>query len=893
MILSLLQADGFQLKKKTSNEFCGPCPRCGGTDRFLVWPNQDGGGRFHCLRGCDWRGDSIEYLRTYRKLTFQEAAQILGKPINNKDNGSKPTGGLTLAAFASVKKLDLSLMAKYGVVQASGKNGKPYVIFNYHDVSGKIMEDATRFRFSMREKPKSKRGGKVALYGLQRLPEFRVGGWLILFEGESDLLTSWVYNLPAIAIPGKGQLKTIKPEYFKNIHTLYIWVEPDAPELPTKVAARLPGVKVKAIIPPEGIKDISQAHIKGEDIPFLVNRLKSEAQTVEPPQSKKKNPDHVELQCISFEGLTPLEIRRLISDLELTTSQVLIIMAGCGEYFHDPHKVCYVSLPVEGHIETMPVKSSAFRLWIQRQYYSILQKAANRQALQDALGVLEARALFDGPMLPVFIRVAGDEDKIYLDLCNDQWQVVEITRDSWQIIDNPPVKFTRRPGMLPLPLPERGGSIDDLRPFLNLPQGEAGEISWKLIISLLVMALRPNGPYPSGGVVGPQGCAKTTLCRMLRALIDPNSSPVRSEPKELRDLIISAQNSWIVSLDNLTKIPQWLSDALCRLATGGGFSTRTLYSNDDETIFESQRPTLMSSINTVAHSQDLADRLIFIELAMIEESARQEESIIWQRFEEARPKILGALLDGVAMALRRYPTLKLSRLPRMADFAKWATAAEAAWGWPDGAFMAAYDSNRAGIVQASIEADPVSFAICEFMKKRETWEGRAADLLEELKNMISEDVQDMKVGKSFAFPRTANTLMRRLKKAIVFLKQSGVSIAYARDMFGQKVFLSSDIQDREKIIITVNTVICKEYPQVKQGDLAKKIVMEKGEIVIKDDNIPILINDTQDKDLKFSLSAYFNRYRQVNAKQIGHPMQGNRPGNTTETGRILEQDCNS
>jgi hypothetical protein len=463
-----------------------------------------------------------------------------------------------------------------------------------------------------------------------------------------------------------------------------------------------------------------------------------------------------------------------------TQAEILIKLASNGEFFQDSHKAGYVSLPQDDVTVTLPIRSTDFRLWLRRAYFQQTGKAPSAQALNDALGVLEAQALFDGPTMPVFVRVGEHSGKVYLDLGDSTWQAVEVDTQGWRLVANPPVKFVRKPGMLPLPVPRLGGTIEDLRPFLNLPLGEAGEKAWKLIISWLVEAFRPTGPYPILDINGPQGSAKSTTARMLRSLFDPNSSPLRAEPKELRDLVISAKNGWCCAFDNLTSLPQWLSDGLCRLATGGGFATRALYTDDEEALFEAMRPVILTGINPVAASQDLIDRQVIVGLQDFgDDEERQEEAVIWRQFDEARPRLLGALLNGVSMALRRIETLKISRLPRMADFAKWATAAEAAWGWPDGAFLEVYAENRAGQAAASVEADLVASTLVDFMQGRESWEGTPTGLLETLTTLVPEEKRKMKVGRSYAWPQGANVLTRRLRKAQVFLKQVGIRITGA------------------------------------------------------------------------------------------------------------------
>src|SRR5262249_26089478 len=147
-------------------------------------------------------------------------------------------------------------------------------------------------------------------------------------------------------------------------------------------------------------------------------------------------------------------------------------------------------------------------------YYDECDKSPSSQAIQDALGVLEGKALYDGPEYPVFTRLAEHNDAIYLDLGNAAWQTVEITSSGWCVVNTPPVKFRRAKGLLPLPVPVVGGSLAALRPLVNL----ADEDDWRLVVSWLLAAFRPTGPYPVLVVYGEQGSAKSSLVRVLRDL---------------------------------------------------------------------------------------------------------------------------------------------------------------------------------------------------------------------------------------------------------------------------------------------------------------------------------------------------------------------------------------
>jgi len=453
-----------------------------------------------------------------------------------------------------------------------------------------------------------------------------------------------------------------------------------------------------------------------------------------------------------------------------TQSEILVELALEGaNLFHTADNVCYATIQAGGHQETWPIKSTGFRRWLLRRFYQAEGKPPSNQALQDALGVLEAKAQFDGLQWPVYSRVAAKGGNIYLDLGDETWRAVEITPSGWQVVADPPVKFRRARGLLALPVPVKGGSVDELRDFVNAPD----ETTWRLLVSWLLMALRPTGPYPVLLLQGEQGSAKSTTARVLRALVDPNTAPLRTVPRDERDLVIAANNSWAVAFDNLSGIPVWLSDALCRLATGGGFSTRELWTNDEEAIFNIRRPLILNGIDEVASRQDLLDRSLVLTLPAIPEEKRREETAFWQAFEAARPRILGALLDAAAAGLRNLETVKLDRLPRMADFAKWVTACEEALPWKAGGFLAAYVGNRDEAIELALDSDPVGAAVKALMAEQETWEGTASELLPVLSSYVLESTRRTK-----AWPATARTLSNRLRRAATFLRQVGINITF-------------------------------------------------------------------------------------------------------------------
>src|SRR3989440_3500245 len=471
---------------------------------------------------------------------------------------------------------------------------------------------------------------------------------------------------------------------------------------------------------------------------------------------------------------------------------MLTEIGACGELFHTATGTAYADLLVDGHRETSPIRSKRFRGWLRRRYYQATGDAASAAEIRSALDLLEARAQFDGPERPVHVRIAEHAGHIYLDLADEHWRAVDIGPDGWGVIECPPVRFRRPAGMLPLPVPQQGGSIESLNSFLNL----ASRDDSLLIVAWLLAALRSGGPYPLLAISGEQGSAKTILSKLLKALIDPNAAPVRSLSREERELMIAANNGYLLAFDNVSGLPIWLSDALCRLASGGSFAVRQLYTDDEEVLFEAARPILLNGIEEVISRPDLGDRAIFLTLAPVGEAQRRPESELWCEFEIARPRILGALLDAVAHGLRAMGRVHLDRLPRMADFALWAAACERAL-WPGGTFARAYAANRRAAIEGIIDADPVAACVREIMAERSSWTGSAADLLR-----VGADRNAGSIYKDSDWPKNPRALAGRLRRAQTFLRALGIEVAFGREgRAGSRV-----IRMRTTLAHTVSTV---------------------------------------------------------------------------------------
>ncbi|MGE3975102.1 MAG: hypothetical protein AB7F59_11315, partial [Bdellovibrionales bacterium] len=322
------------------------------------------------------------------------------------------------------------------------------------------------------------------------------------------------------------------------------------------------------------------------------------------------------------------------------------------ELFHSTDNEQYATIKLNNHEETWALKSSEFKSWLRQQYYSKSGSVPSDKVFQDVLQTLEARAMFEGKQHRVYIRVAHHQDKIYLDLTNDSWQVVEVTSSGWKIINKSPVKFRRAKGMEPLPHPidvrSPEKAINLLRPFVNVES----DCDFKLLVGWLLSILGTAGPYLVLVLYGEQGTAKSTTVKVLRSLADPNASPLRRPPKNTDDLMVMAKWNHIVAIDNMSSLPDWLSDDLCVLSTGGGLSKRKHHSNDEEIVLDAKRPIIANGIDEFVARGDLASRSIFLSLPLIEGYARKSERDIWKLFADSKGLVFLALLSAVSVGLK-------------------------------------------------------------------------------------------------------------------------------------------------------------------------------------------------------------------------------------------------
>jgi hypothetical protein len=429
-------------------------------------------------------------------------------------------------------------------------------------------------------------------------------------------------------------------------------------------------------------------------------------------------------------------------------AQVLMDLAEhTAEFFQVPrdNRAAYATFPRESHSETWRVDSSRFSGFLGDLYHQREGRWPTMAALAEAVATLGMKTAIGAPERELFLRVGEHGGSVYLDLCDALWRVVHVLPGGkWRIIESAkaPVRFERSATMLPLPTPMLGGSIDELRPFLNAGHDD----DWRLMLSWLLFAFQTKGPFPVLVIQGEQGSAKSTTCRILRAMIDPSELDLRTIPKNEEDLMVAARRSWLLAFDNLSGVQAWLSDAICRLASGAAFGTRKFHSNTDEIFIRAVRAVMLNGIDDMTNRSDLGRRAVRIDLPPIPDASRREERTLWKALEAAKPRILGALLTVLSGVLERRPRVQVpGGLSSMGDFETWAVAVEETAGWPPGAVLRPYRKRVVQAISETLEGDPVAMALTAFVEHRVhsgevpadcDWDITAGALLTEIERFV-------------------------------------------------------------------------------------------------------------------------------------------------------------
>jgi hypothetical protein len=681
------------------------------------------------------------------------------------DHEAKEGGGILdlvcLKAGISTKSEAVEWLKKHGIDigEAPDKvQSKVVATYDYKDESGTLIFQVQRFEpKAFRQRRPDGDGWIYKVKGVRqipyRLPELlsKPDQMVFVVEGEKDADRLATIDLIGTCnAGGSGKWRAIHAEHLKG---RAVCVIPDNDQAGLDHAAKV-AKSLRGIASSVSILDLPSLPEKGDVSDWLnaggtrqeLLDLAAAAPVAPSGRAKKQAADDDSEE----------EVKRSQTDMLVQFAK------GHFDLLHDKN----------GDVFAMDNRTKEVRRLGGRQFkdrliagfYAKTQMAVRDQSLRESLGTLQALGRFNGEPQDIHVRVAKHGEKYFIDLCEPgNSRAIELGAGYWKTIDCPPVLFVRGDAQQPLPAPQTGGNLAALWRIANVPQQHR-----LLVVTWLIDCLRPDTPYPGLELIGEQGSGKSTAAEALRRVIDPNACNLRGAPKTVEDIFVAAKQNHVVAYENISHLPGPMQDALAILSTGGGYSKRMLYSNDDEHIISVRRPWLINGIAISVTQQDLVDRVISIDCPVIE--IRQSSSQQWRKFNQAMPGIFGGLLDTAAKALEILPTIKLAPKdrPRLVEFVMLGQAVALSAGYKTNEFLERFTELRAETVARTLDSSPVATAIIEMLEVSPT--GITAPIKDILIRL-----EHHKPFGAEAWPRSPKGLGDALRRAAPALRQMGIS----------------------------------------------------------------------------------------------------------------------
>lgn len=452
-------------------------------------------------------------------------------------------------------------------------------------------------------------------------------------------------------------------------------------------------------------------------------------------------------------------------------SDVIIRLTEDIQYFTNELEEGYAGVEINGHTEVMSLDSAKFKLYLTKLYYEETNSAPSSDAINQALKVLEMKAMFSGEQRKLQRRITKHKNDFYYDLGDSTWQAVKVSKQGCTIEQQPPILFTRNKNMKKQVLPDLSVDEQELYHLVKSHFRFKKESDLILFTVFLVSSFIAEIAHVILVLYGEKGASKSTTMSMVKEIVDPAMQGLLSMPTSKQDLAIILANTYMPSFDNLDYLSAEKSDMLCMAATGGAFSKRTLFSDADETILRFKRCVMLNGINVVATRADLLDRSIVLELERIPKNERKTEEKVWSSFRADLPKILGAIFKALSNAMTLREKVELEEVGRMADFTYWGYAIAEVLGIGGGTFLQAYLGNQDRANEEALSSHPVAAAVLAFMKSQNKWESSVSKLLKELEETAELEKINTRVR---TWPKDSHVLSKRLKEVKSNLEEVGI-----------------------------------------------------------------------------------------------------------------------
>ena len=450
-------------------------------------------------------------------------------------------------------------------------------------------------------------------------------------------------------------------------------------------------------------------------------------------------------------------------------------------FFTDQYGTAWCRVWNRDHYETLRLRSKPFRHRLIRAMVTAGERPS-RSRINEQLDVFEAFAYDNRRDLHNRSAWCEAGRSLCIDLADDGWRVIQVTPVGWGFTDDPAVLFRRFVHQKPLPEPDTSGQLGELLAFLP-PLREPDQL---LVLTYAVAAPIPI-PRPILMPLGPQGSGKSTLCALLRRLVDPSQAELLGRDARA-DMPQTFYRHAFPVFDNADAFTGQESDLFCQAATGRAIDRRQLYTDGEEYLLSFMRPVMINGLRPPTNRPDLLDRSLIIELDRLTSDQRRYLGRLEAEFQAAHPRLFGGLLNALQRTLELLPTVPTDGLSRMADFHRLGRAAALALGFSIQAFDDAMREVEARQRRGASD-NPLTAAILLFARKQGQWQGDLPAFLERL----ADTARAHQIRRSPEnWPDTPIGLGRQLKQLSTILAEHGVTVSRPRNARARLVRLVYD-----------------------------------------------------------------------------------------------------
>lgn len=468
-----------------------------------------------------------------------------------------------------------------------------------------------------------------------------------------------------------------------------------------------------------------------------------------------------------------------------------VLSAGDLTLFRDQNNIAYARISVGKKSVNLPVNSSEFHGQLRNRIFIHFKEVVTDSQVKEIAATLATKATYGEKQHALYNRVAQLNGKFYYNLQNDDGEVVEVSKEGWEVVSGDKVPFLFKEGAGKSQVtPKRGGNLEQLLSVINIKNKD----EQMLLLSTLPVRLIRDIDQAIAYIFGPAGSAKTTLLRMIKDLLDPSTGGVSLPVRKIDNLLTLLNQTWVFANDNISKIKDELSDVLCVVATGGEEARRTLYKDIDVTVLSVKNPVYITGVNVEATKSDLMSRIMLFKTETVPRDEVRSGSEIWHEFEAMKPELLGALFDTLVKAMQIKDTLNHQSSFRMNDFALWGAACAEVLGYGATAFEDALEQASKNRAYDAIYSSSAGRALLNYLDEKYEFKGTMTDLLKALKD--SRTTNDMEWHETVATNPAA--LSKKLRELENSLSAVGVTVDFLQRSGSERLIHITTVDEAPK-----------------------------------------------------------------------------------------------